>query len=197
MGTKQEKNSLKNIVERNPWTFLISTIILTVGVTSAVFMFERNNLVMYNNLIIEQYKLENQRLEKLIDQQDKIKNLDSIANSLRNILISQTKIEESKHNNQLPINLKQTTQKWNISINKALNTGEALLKADPTENKTFESFNIWRNDCIALLNQVDSKLSTNLKDSFSTLTKLDRSDYPKFNQTVQDGLTVIRTLKNY
>src|SRR4030042_2546652 len=97
MRNNQKKKNFKEIVGNHPLTVVISTIILTVGVTSAVFTFERNNLIMYNNLIIENYKLENQRLEKIIDQRDKINNLDSIANSLRNILENQTKVLEKQH----------------------------------------------------------------------------------------------------
>lgn len=196
MKENQKTNKFKEIVDSHPLTIIISIVIFTVGVTSAVFIFDRNNLIMYHNLIIENYKLENQRLEKIIDQRDKISNLDSIASSLRNLLSTQTKIIESKHSiNEFPNNPKKSIQKWKSLINKANSGGVLLLKLDPSENKTYELYNNWRNDCLALLNQIDSEFSTKYMDNFSTLTKLDISDYQLLKTKVNDGLSIIKIIE--
>jgi len=196
MEENQKKNKFNEIVDRHPLTIIISIVIVTFSVTSAVFIHDRNNLIMYHNLIIENYKLENLRLEKIIDQRDMINNLDSIAISLRNILNSQTKIIEYRHSNSVsPNNQIKSIQKWKSLISRVSLSGEILLKLDPTEDKTFELYNNWRNDCLALLIQIDSEFSTKYKDNFSTLTKLDRSDYQQLKTKVKDGLSIIKIIE--
>lgn len=197
MVRNQKQNSLKEMVISHPLTFIISTIIFTISITSAVFIYDRNKLIMYHNLIVENYKLENQRLEKIIDQRDKINNLDSIANSLRNILANQTKIVSPKHsNNPVTINQNKVIRKWDALINNAIINGESLLTLDPTESKTFELFNSWRNECLAFLKQIDIELSTSYANDFSILTnKLERADYQQLRTKVNDGLTIIKVIQ--
>jgi hypothetical protein len=190
MVNNREKKSLKDIISNHPITIITSIIITTVIMTSAVLIFA------YEKFVIEHYKFENLRLEKILDQRDKINNLNSIANSFRNIIETQTKIVESKpSNNQIPIRQKNLIHNWDTLINNFIVIGKSLLKSDPTDNKNFELFNNWRNECLAFLNQVDFELKTNYANNFSTLTKLDRADYPQLTTKINDGLSIIKIIK--
>lgn len=151
-------------------------------------------------LIAEQYKIEIERLEKIIDQRDEIRNLDSIANSLRTILLQQTKLVEKRQSsiNHDSLKPKNSGRKWSMQeVDKAIVTGNSLLKSDPSSYSTFDAFNSWRKDCLSLLNQIDLELKTNYQNNFATLTRLNMSDYPQLSTKVTDGLSIIKTIKLY
>ena len=151
------------------------------------------------NIIVEPYKLENQRLEKIIDQRDKLNNLDSVANSLRNILNQQIKIVELKHSkNQTQIQQNVSVHKWGNQINNTIIKGENLLKLNPEDKKTFDSLNLWRNECISMLKQIDIELKTTKNESdFTTLTRIDMAQYPQLYTKITDGINILKTVKQY
>jgi|JFJP01.1.fsa_nt_gi hypothetical protein len=150
-------------------------------------------------LIAEQYKIEIERLEKIIDQRDEIRNLDSIANSLRTILLQQTKLVEKRQSsiNHDSLKPKNSGRNWSSQVDKAIETGNALLKSDPSSYNTFDAFNSWREKCLSLLNQIDLELKTNYQNNFATLTRLNMSDYPQLSTKVTDGLSIIKTIRLY
>lgn len=152
-----------------------------------------------NNLIVEHYKLEIHRLEKIIDQRNQIENLDSITISLRNILEAQTKIFERKHlkNNQTQIDNRSLDKKWGSKIDNLANIGDSLLTFEASSDRTFDLFNSWRNECISLINQIDFELKTSFKSDFVSLTKVDIADYPQLKTKIKDGLSIIKTIKSY
>lgn len=179
------------------WTNLKDSPIWTIAiiiVASVSFTY-----YIINYLIVEHYKLEIHRLEKIIDQRNQIENLDSITVSLRNILDIQTKIVENKHtnNNQVQINKRILDKKWIRPIDNLIIGGNSLLTYEASSDKTFNLFDSWRIECISLLNQIDSELKTDYKNDFITLTRLDRADYPQLKTKINDGLSIIKTIKLY
>lgn len=169
----------------------IISIIVTASVSSTFYI--------VNNLIVAHYKLEIQRLEKIIDQQKQINNLDSITISLRNILEIQTNLIEMKHSNsnQKSNGKKNINIKWINRIDNLIATGNSLLILETSSNQTLDLFNSWRDDCNSLLNQIDFELKTGYVKDFSTLTKLEIAEYPQLRTKVNDGLSLIKTIRMY
>lgn len=183
-----KKLNWKNLKESPFW---VIAIIIGVSVSSTYYV--------VNCLIVEHYKLEIQRLEKVIDQRDKIANLDGIVNSLKNILDAQTKINETKQsiNNQSPVNKDVLDKKWMKPIEDLINTGNSILTLEASSDRTLDLFKSWQNDCTILLSQIDSELNTNFRSDFITLTRMDRADYPQLSSKVNYGLSTIKTIKLY
>jgi hypothetical protein len=191
MENEQKKTRWRKIKD-TPLIIIITIIFTTASTTSAVIIFA------YEKLIIEHYKLEIQGLNKIVDQQTTIKNLDSIANGLRSILEEQIRLYETNYsNNQISSNQHAVIHNWKNQIDKVILEGGKLLKCDPADNKTFEFFHSWRNECVSLLNQIDMDLNTNYEKIFITLTKIYMSDYPQLQTRINDGLKILKTIRLY
>jgi hypothetical protein len=189
-----EKITWKNLI-KGPIPIVVSIIITTAGITYAIV----NNLIVAQHILREEnYKDEILRLEKVIDQKKEIENLDSLIISLRKILTDQANILEKQNlKSQNKHSQNNSIHRFDTLINKTIMTGEGLLTIDPTDNESFKLYYGWRRECIELLKQIDLVLLTDYRASFTTLTKLEISDYQQFKTKVSDGLSIIKILKNY
>jgi hypothetical protein len=166
---------------QHPLVIIILTVVGTASITYSVV----------NNLIVEHYRLEIQRLEKILVQQSKINDLDSIARTLRTLLKEQvTSIDSQRpqgHGSPRPA-------RWDLALRAKVLSGADLLKMSPADNRTFDVFRSWRIESQALLTDIDSELKTEYEKSFMTLTKIDISDYPQLRDKITDGLSVLKLI---
>jgi len=143
-------------LSKNPIAIITGIVIATAGITYSVV----------DKLIVEHYKLEVERLEKLLDQADLKKNIK-------------------------PSNWNEIVNK----INKSIEFANSIKDMDPTNKNTIDNYRLWKSQSLSLIRSVDSDLKTSFGDEFENLTKMEISDYQLMERKLSDGITMLENIK--
>lgn len=164
-------------------------VISTVAITYSVV----------DKLIVEHYRLEIKRLEKLLDQKKTVENLNNIAANLRNVLEMQNKIIDSIKQKPKTIVKKNKTElnKFINEIDSLLQFADLIKSMDASNINTIQKYSLWRNQTIDLINAIDSELKTNFEIKFGTIvSEISLADYQHLQQNISDGILILKTIKN-
>lgn len=93
-------------------------------------------------------------------------------------------------------NIKQNYNTANLenSIEKLISEGKSISVLNPTDIKTYLSFQSWRTKSISLLKQIDNNLGTNYKNDFANSTSLNQSEYHLINEKINNGLRILESI---
>ena len=177
-----------------PIAIILGIIIITASISYSVI----------DKLLIEQYRLENARLEKAIDQQTTITNLNELVESLRIIMKQQNNLLDSSRSMQ-NLNVNLSTQnsikssfvsKKITEANQLIQEGNEIAKLNSGANSTYDLFILWRNKSLSYVRSIDEDLKLNYEKEFSNLTELALSNYQEIPSKVKDGIITINTIKH-
>ena len=143
-------------LSKNPIAIITGIVIATAGITYSVV----------DKLIVEHYKLEVERLEKLLGQADLKKNIE-------------------------PNNWNEIVNK----INKSIEFAHSIKDMDPTNKNTIDKYRLWKSQSLSLIRSVDSVFKTSLGDEFDKLTKIEISDYQLLGRKLSDGIAMLESIK--